>query len=125
MSTHSVPMHKGSIEGIPGLQELVTTTIRAPESVALDSGSVVYTFTPDLTTEEAARFADLQTLLLSPVTLSLAERDAIRPFIAEGRDFRQLGRAAFMALSATERDRMIYDVLVGRIIVELALFRET
>jgi hypothetical protein len=124
MSTHSVPMHRGSVEGISGLQELVVAAIRAPESVALDGGSVVYTFTPDLTTEEAARFADLQTLLLSPVTLSLAERDAIRPAIVILRDLRQMGRNAFMGLAAAERDRLLYDAQVATTMILLAILRD-
>jgi hypothetical protein len=124
MSTHSVPMHRGSVEGISGLQELVVAAIRAPESVALDGGSVVYTFTPDLTTEEAARFADLQTLLLSPVTLSLAERDAIRPAIVILRDLRQMGRNAFMGLAAAERDRLMYDAQVATTMILLAILRD-
>jgi hypothetical protein len=92
--------------------------------VALDGGSVVYTFTPDLTTEEAARFADLQTLLLSPVTLSLAERDAIRPAIVILRDLRQMGRNAFMGLAAAERDRLLYDAQVATTMILLAILRD-
>ena len=83
---------------------LVTKHVRAPSGAGLDeAGVLVMTFDPPLTVEEW---------------------DRIRPELLALRNLRQMGRAAFMALTAAERDRLIYDALVSQAIIDLALLRD-
>ena len=40
------------------------------------------------------------------------------------RDLQQMGRSAFMALSAAERDLLIYDALEGQTMIDIAILRD-
>ena len=50
--------------------------------------------------------------------------DAVRSQVQGLRDLRQMGRNAFMALSAAERDRLMYDALTDVTVVLLAILRD-
>jgi hypothetical protein len=101
------------------------TYLREPATVTLDTnGAPVLTFDPPLTVEEQATYATLVASLDSPVTLTPAEWATIRPDIQNIRDLRQMGRNAFMALSAAERDRLLYDAQAATTTILLALLRE-
>lgn len=84
MSDHPVSS-SSTVSGLPGLIDLVTTTIRKPDEVAWDgaTSTSTYRFTVDLTTQEAATFVDLvATLRTRNVDLTPAEYQAIKPDIA-------------------------------------------
>lgn len=49
---------------------------------------------------------------------------AVREQLQTLRSLRQLGRNAFMGLSAAERDRLIYDALTAQTIIDLAILRD-
>jgi hypothetical protein len=53
-----------------------------------------------------------------------AEFTAIREQLQVLRALRQLGRNAFMALSAAERDRMMYDAMVAVTVILIGQYRE-
>jgi hypothetical protein len=99
---------------------------RCPASYELDQYGVpiLVDFVPPLTTEEQATLALLVAVARSPVALTTGEYSAIRSHVQALRDFRQLGRNAFMALTAAERDRQLYDAQTATTIVLLALLRE-
>lgn len=124
MSTHDVPIVDGSVQGVAGLQDLVVANIRPPDSVALNGANVTYTFTPDLTTAEAALFDTLASLAKSRLDVSPADYATIRTNLQTLRDLRQMGRNAFMGLAAAERDRLMYDAQVATTMILLAILRD-
>lgn len=103
---------------------MATAAIRQPASFYLDSDTgPVLTFDPPLTAQEQAVYTGLVDVARSPVSITPAEYDAIRPQLQDLRDLRQLGRNAFMALTAAERDRQLYDAQTNTTIILLALLR--
>jgi hypothetical protein len=80
----------------------------------------VLTWTPDLTPEETL----LAQMAAGAVSLTPAEWSAIRDDIVVIRDLRQMGRAAFMALTAAERDRLMYDAQAATTTILLAILRD-
>jgi hypothetical protein len=86
-------------------------------------GQVV--FDPPLTPGEQAEWDALLKLASMLEPMSTAQYDALRPQMQTLRELRQLGRNAFMALTAADRDRMIYDALVAQTIIDLALLRDS
>ena len=81
-------------------------------------------FDPDLTSEETAQFADLIRVARSPLSITPTEYQAVRAQIQTLRDLRQMGRNAFMALSAAERDRLMYDAFTATTQVFLSILRD-
>lgn len=80
MSEHTVA-NPTTATGYDGLLEAVTSAIRQPAEVRRDP--VVYVFTPDLTSAEAATFADIvATFRTRDVELTPAEYVAIKSDIA-------------------------------------------
>lgn len=72
----------------------------------------------------AAETEVVEAFIRSMARLTVADRDAIRPSIVVIRDLRQMGRNAFMALTATERDRLLYDAQAATTTILLAVLRE-
>jgi hypothetical protein len=107
------------------LMELASTYIRQPTGAYLDSvtGPVVE-FDPVLTSQEQATYDSLVASLDAPLTLTPTEWAAIRPHLTTIRDLRQMGRAAFMALTAAERDRLVYDAQAATTTILLAMLRD-
>lgn len=122
MSTHAVPLSADP----GGFLSAVSSEIRAPAWVAGDAaGSVVYTFVPDLTTDEVAVLAALvRAFRQHDVRITLAELQALEPHLATLRTFQQQSQAQFMALTATQRDRALFDVDTAIIRVLRALLRD-
>jgi hypothetical protein len=96
----------------------------APSAVTLEGTALTITFPTDLSAGDLALVTATVAAMSSAVSLTRAERDTIRPSVQALRDFRQLGRNAFMALTAAERDRQLYDAQTATTIVLLALLRE-
>lgn len=81
-------------------------------------------YTPDLTAPEQAIFDASLALAKAHQQMSREAYAAIRADIQTVRDLRQMGRNAFMALTATERDRLIYDAQSATTTILLAILRE-
>jgi hypothetical protein len=103
------------------LWTLVLANLRRP----LDANGEAFTFEPPLSSPEQATFDDVVRLWRSGMThLTLAQYQAIRPHLTTIRDLRQMGRNAFMALTAAERDRLLYDAQAATTTILLAMLRE-
>jgi hypothetical protein len=126
MSTHVFPWTPtayliAATEGV--------AVVRPPTEARVTADTLTLTFTPDLTAGEVTTVtgivADVVGFALSQSTpATLAAYKAIRPDIQNIRDLRQMGRNAFMALSAAERDRLLYDAQAATTTILLALLRE-
>ena len=68
--------------------------------------------------------AQLDTAQASRVNMTTEEYAAVRAQMQTLRDLRQMGRNAFMALTATERDRLMYDAFTATTQVFLSLLRD-
>jgi hypothetical protein len=79
MSDHAIPFDGVNLEGDAGLLALVTGELRAPDTVAVQPPNVIYRFTPDLTTEEQATFAELVRFARSGIDgITFAEWQGLR-----------------------------------------------
>lgn len=107
-------------------QALSEAGLRGPTSYGADSprGPTTLTWEPDLTTEEQAAVDALVRLSVGAVIITPAELQAIRDDIVVIRDLRQLGRNPFMALTAADRDRALYDAQSATTTILLAMLRE-
>ena len=74
-----------------------------------------------LTSEQ---IATIDRLRASGLLMDLPTYDLVRPDLQTLRDLRQTGRNAFMGLSATERDRLMYDAFTATTRIFLAILRE-
>lgn len=122
------------------------TTVAVPSAIALDvlrlsqeqglrsptldqgapeAPSRTFVYEPDLTAQEAATLDLLVAVARAPVRLTPAEFTAIREQLQVLRALRQLGRNNFMALTAVERDRMLYDAMVAVTVILLSEHRES
>jgi hypothetical protein len=107
------------------LTDMCVAHLRAPSEVIGYPGETrTLVFDPELSTQEQATYDVLLSVLRSPVSLTPVEWSAIRPHIQTVRDLRQLGRNPFMALTAAERDRMLYDAQAATTTILLALLRD-
>lgn len=104
------------------LSALVEAGIRTPITIGTPVRSV--SWTPDLTVEEQATVDTLLKLVVGATLITPAEAVAIRDDIVVIRDLRQLGRNAFMALTAADRDRALYDAQAATTTILLAILRE-
>lgn len=126
MSTHDLPWHPSAsvLDALPA----IAAAVRAPTGLRQTPTTLSLDFTPDLTAPQLALVqgvvAELVARADAPVTLTAAEWAAIRPQVQSLRDLRQLGRNAFMALTAAERDRALYDAQTATTIILLAILRE-
>jgi hypothetical protein len=103
------------------LWALVLANLRHP----LDADGETFTFDPPLTAPEQATLDDVLRMFRAGMTdLTLAQYQAIRPHLTTIRDLRQMGRNAFMALTAAERDRLLYDAQAATTTILLAMLRE-
>jgi hypothetical protein len=108
------------------LADLCRTFLRTPIEYHLDTVTgPALTFAPPLTAPEQVMYATLLALARSGMQhLTPAEYETIRPQLVVIRDLRQMGRNAFMALTAAERDRLMYDAQSATTTILLALLRE-
>jgi hypothetical protein len=107
------------------LQALHEAGFRAPTAVdALPRTPTTVTYTPDLTPDEQATFDLVSQLAVGAAIITAAEYETIRPHLTTIRDLRQMGRSAFMALTAAERDRLMYDAHAATTTILLALLRD-
>ena len=107
--------------------DLVIQYIRIPADWwwETDTDQAEFTFDPPLTAQEETALALIRAVVKSGMAhLTPAEFQTVRTNLATLRDFRQLGRNAFMALTAAERDRLLYDAQTATTIVLLAILRD-
>jgi hypothetical protein len=81
-------------------------------------------YDPDLSPAEQATFDLALSLAKAHQQMTREAFAAIRPDVQVIRDLRQMGRNAFMALTAAERDRLLYDAQAATTTILLALLRE-
>jgi hypothetical protein len=105
-------------------QALHEAGFRSPSSTDGTPRSITLTYEPDLSPEEQATFDTVSRLAVGAAIVTATEYDAIRPHITTIRELRQLGRNAFMALTAAERDRLLYDAQTATTTILLALLRD-
>ena len=119
MSTHTYAVDPSSLERIARGADVVGL----PDRVVLaDTAGVTLTFEADL---DAAQVATLDLVVqAADASLPTALYDSVRPHVQTIRDLRQMGRNAFMALTAAERDRLIYDAQTATTTILLALLRD-
>lgn len=101
--------------------------LRRPDGIATDSvtGLPVVDFTPPLSPAEQTIYARLVKLARSTIPgITPAEWQALEPDLAAMRTFRQQSQAEFMALTATQRDRALFDVVNAQTNVLRALLRD-
>jgi hypothetical protein len=101
-------------------------SIRAVSGIIILPGEpTLFVYDPDLSAQEQATFDDALARVRSSMGhLTSAQYAAVRDQMQVLRDFRQLGRSAFMALTAAERDRQLYDAQTATTIVLLAILRD-
>lgn len=102
--TFSMPQLSDEIEAACGVR---------PIDITYADGRVVLSF-PDGPLDQQA----VETAVLAHE--STADRTALQTL----RDLRQMGRSSFMALSAAERDRLMYDAMTAVTVTLLAILRD-
>jgi hypothetical protein len=126
MSIHTRPVVEG-LDYYDTYPEFVAA-LRRPVSYGLDGATLAVTFDPDLSAAEVTTFDSFfvlrETLARQAVPMNAATYATVRPQIQALRDLRQMGRNAFMNLTAAERDRLLYDAQTSTTIILLALLRE-
>lgn len=90
-----------------------------PEIDPGDRGTLI--FRADLTPEQSAT---VQTIIDTATPLDPASYAALRSEMQTLRALRQMGRNAFMDLTAAERDRAMYDAFTSVTKVLLAILRD-
>lgn len=105
---------------------LVTENIRKPSGAGLDATAenLVVTFDPPLTPTEQQAYDDIIGLVHTRQVMTLTAYSEVREQMLVLRDLRQLGRNAFVALSAVERDRALYDAQNATTQVLLSILRD-
>jgi hypothetical protein len=89
------------------------------------TGLPTFIWNPPLTAQEQADFDILVGIARSGMTsLSIAEYQTVRQNLQPLRALRQLTQSQFIALTQNQRDRMLYDALVGDTVLWLLLLRE-
>jgi hypothetical protein len=104
--------------------DLAARYLRPVSNVYMANGVAVFEFTPALTAAEALDFDLIKKLAERNLDLTLDEYRTVTPQLQTIRDLRQMGRNAFMALTAAERDRLLYDAQAATTTILLALLRE-
>lgn len=120
MSVHAFPRYPREAM----LYADVPTLIRPPISIVESETEITLTFDPDLTVEEAALLDAFVRYGRSETTLAFADWQGIVDDLDAMRAFRQQSQAEFMALTATQRDRALFDVVNAQTNVLRALLRD-
>lgn len=121
MSTHTIPI--GGSDTINAIHVAIRRLPTETGPIASD-GAQVLTYLPDLTTEQTATLELVADTIAASAPLTTGILTAIRADMQVLRDLRQMGRNAFMGLSATERDRALYDAFTATTKVLLAILRD-
>lgn len=106
------------------LAKLATETLRAPAEYIREDGVDRLVFDPPLTAEEEPVYDALLHIARSTELMTVGQYDAVREQMQTLRALRQMGRNAFMALSAAERDRALYDAFTATTQVLLSILRD-
>jgi hypothetical protein len=108
--------------------DLCVRFLRSPATWATDdaTGDPILDFDPPLDAAEQTTYESLLGLARSEtVRQTPAEFTAIREQLQVLRALRQLGRNAYMGLTAAERDRMMYDAMVAVTVILIGQYRES
>ena len=120
MSTHVVDAPTDEF------QRLLLKFLRAASDVTGDpvTGAITYHFIPDLTTVEATELGRLEDLARANADMQPADMSAIAPRREALKVFRQQSASEFMAKTATQRDRELFDATTDLIAIVLRLLRD-
>jgi hypothetical protein len=125
-SVFDCQMHPGNT-GTPvgqvvddALWDAILANLRRPS----DGNGETFTFDPPLTVQEQATLDLIIKYVHSGMDVTYVDYLAIRPHLTTIRDLRQLGRNAFMALTAAERDRLLYDAQAATTTILLTMLRD-
>jgi hypothetical protein len=105
----------------------VSRYLRTPSNVTGDpvSGALTLHFTPDLSPAEVATLAELDAAAKTALDgLTPADWAAIGPRLANLRTFRQQTRNEFMAKTADQRDRELFDLGTDLAAIVLRVLRD-
>jgi hypothetical protein len=116
MSTHVV--NAPSAE----LLTLCAEELRRPSAVT--APPLTLTFSPDLTPAEVDTLARLEALARANAGMEQVDMAAIQTRLVNLRTFRQLSQSEFMAQTAAERDRTLFDALTDLTAVVLRMLRD-
>jgi hypothetical protein len=106
MSTHSV--NAPDERALDDMSLLIWQAVGRPANAReYDGATATWTYSPDLTAAESTLVAEILRAAVTPLTRT--ERNAIEPQLVTGRAFLALSQSQFMALTAAERDRLIFD----------------
>lgn len=119
MSRHAVPLERSD-----QVYRLCLIYLREPINEGPPGEDRTFVFDPDLTSEEQATFDVLLHLAASVEPMQPDAYSAVRSEMQTLRALRQMGRGAFMDLTAAERDRAMYDAFTSVTKVLLAILRD-
>lgn len=120
MSVHAFPRYPREAM----LYADVPTLIRPPVSIVQSATEIVLTFTPDLTAAESSLLDTFVRYGRSETALAFVDWQGIVDDLDAMRTFRQQSQSEFMALTATQRDRALFDVVNAQTNVLRALLRD-
>ncbi len=128
MSTHTFPWNDTAslLEAVAA----ATAAVRAPDGVTPAASAVTFTYTPDLTAAQATALgtavADVMAVTRArDVSLTVAEYQALKPFLDTGRLFVGQSQSQYMALTQAQRDRMNFDNITAIWRVLFRLLRDS
>lgn len=104
--------------------ELAERYLRRPTGWIDQDDVLVAIFEPPLSASEEATWDLIQAIARSGLNVAPDDYAVIRTNLQAIRDLRQMGRAAFMALTAAERDRLMYDAQSATTTILLAILRD-
>lgn len=120
MSVHTFPRYPREAM----LYAIDPAILRGASDITTTATDIVLTYTPDLTAAEADVLTQFVRYGRSELDLSFAAYQSITGDLATLRTFRQQSQAQFMALTATQRDRALFDVVNAQTNVLRALLRD-
>jgi hypothetical protein len=108
------------------LIDLVRRHLRSPSNVTGDpaTGALTLHFVPDLTAAEVTTLARIDAIARGGRSLTPTDWAAIEPRLTAIRTYRQQSQAEFMAKTATQRDRELFDLGNDLAAVVLRLLRD-
>lgn len=101
--------------------------LRMPQDTIIAAdGTATHTFVPPLTVAEQAIYADLTAMAKSSATssMTLAEYQAIKPFLASEVAWMAITRNGFVNLAEADMRRAVYDIITAEVRLARAARRD-
>lgn len=103
---------------------IVAAGLPLPERQGDPLGDRTFVWDPDLSPQDVQAVDDLLSIVTAGEPMPLSTYQEVRAQMQVLRDLRQMGRNAYMNLSATDRDRTMYDAMTAVTTVLLAILRD-